>query len=79
MVITSRPLRERLGEGLFIAIMIVDADEGAAEGEDLAKGGEDGRIYHSGGWNDKGGDDEEDAEDDEDHGDNDLNFEFHRL
>lgn len=38
----------------LITIMIVDADEGAAEGEDLAKGGEDGRVDDSCGWNDEG-------------------------
>lgn len=37
--------------------MIVDADEGAAEGEDLAKGSEDGRVDDAGGWDDERGDD----------------------
>lgn len=59
--------------------MIVDADEGAAEGEDLAKGSEDGRVDDSCGWNDEGGDDEEDAEDDKDHGEEYLEFMFHIL
>lgn len=59
--------------------MIVDADEGAAEGEDLAKGCEDGRVYDAGGWNDERRDDEKDAEDDEDHGEEDLEFMFHIL
>ena len=43
--------------------MIIDADEGADEGEDLAKGCEDGRVDDAGGWDHECRDDEEDAED----------------
>lgn len=59
--------------------MIIDADEGTAEGEDLAKGCEDGRVDDAGGWDDECSDDEKDAEDDEDHGEEDLEFMFHIL
>lgn len=59
--------------------MIVDADEGATEGEDLTEGGQYCWVDDSCGWNDEGGDDEENAEDDKDHGEEYLEFMFHIL
>ena len=35
---------------LFIPVLIVDADEGAREGEDLAEGDEDRVVYLAQGW-----------------------------
>ena len=35
---------------LFIPVLVVDADEGAAEGEDFAKGDEDGVMYLAQWW-----------------------------
>ena len=38
---------------LFVPVFVVDADEGAAEGEYFAKSDEDGVMYLSQWWNHK--------------------------
>ena len=42
-----------LGFLFFVAVLVVYADEGAAEGEYFAKGDEDGVMYLSQWWNHK--------------------------
>ena len=43
-------------------MMIVDADDGSGEGEDLTKGGEDGGVDDTCGGHNEGGDKEKDSE-----------------
>ena len=39
----------------FELVIVVDAEHSSGKGKYLAKGGEDGGVYLSGGWNDEGG------------------------
>lgn len=43
-------------------MMIVDADDGAGKGENLAEGGEDTGVDDAGGRHDEGGNQEKDTE-----------------
>lgn len=46
----------------FYSMMIVDADDGAGKGENLAEGGEDTGVDDAGGRHDEGGNQEKDTE-----------------
>ena len=46
-------------------MVIVDADDGAGEGEDLAEGGEDSGVDDTCRWDNEGGNEEDDAENNE--------------
>ena len=55
-------------------MVIVDADDGAGEGEDLAEGGEDSGVDDTCGRYDEGGNEEDDAENNEEDGNTELGF-----
>ena len=55
-------------------MVIVNADDGAGEGEDLAEGGEDSGVDDTCRWDNEGGNEEDDAENNEEDGNTELGF-----